>query len=140
MRAILTTLLIALPLAAWSQTPQPAPEGAEVYFISPDHGDTVSSPVTVHFGLRNAGIAPAGVDRDGTGHHHLLVDVPDDDMPPLTRPLPSSERVIHFGGGQSQTEIELEPGEHTLQLVFADSLHIPHDPPVMSDRITIMVE
>lgn len=140
MRAILATLMIALPLAGWSQTPQPAPEGAGVYFISPDDGDTVSSPVTVRFGMRGAGVAPAGIDQDGTGHHHLLVDVPEADLPPMTQPLPNNDHVIHFGGGQTQTEIELEPGRHTLQLILGDFLHIPHDPPVMSDRITIVVE
>lgn len=141
MRAILViSLFLGLPLAAFGQNPQPAPDGTEVYIITPADGTTVSSPVVIRFGLRGAGIAPAGIDQDGTGHHHLLVDVPEQDMPAMDKPLPTSERVIHFGGGQTETQLELPPGEHTLQLVFADYLHIPHVPPVMSDRITIVVE
>lgn len=114
----------------------PAPEGASVYFISPADGDTVSGPVTVKFGLAGMGVAPAGMHKEGTGHHHLLVDV---DEIPTDRPLPSNEQFIHFGGGQTETELELEPGEHTLQLVLGDWKHQPHDPVVSSERITITV-
>lgn len=114
-----------------------APEGARVYFIGLEDGDTVSSPVTIRFGLENAGIAPAGVHREGTGHHHLLVDVTD---LATDRPIPSDAQNIHFGGGQTQTELELEPGEHTLQLVLGDWKHQPHDSVVSSERITVTVE
>ena len=114
-----------------------APGDARVYFIGLEDGDTVSSPVTLRFGLEGAGVAPAGTHKEGTGHHHLLVDVEDF---ATDRPLPSDEQHIHFGGGQTQTELELEPGEHTLQLVLGDWKHQPHDPVVSSERITIMVE
>ncbi len=121
-----------------SATRAPAPEGAELYIISPGDGDTVSNPVTVRFGLRGMGVAPAGVERPGTGHHHLLIDT---ELPAVDEPLPSIPgKVLHFGGGQTETTLELPPGRHTLQLVLGDHNHVPHDPPVVSKRITITVE
>jgi len=117
-----------------------APEGAQVYFITPNHGETVTSPVTVRFGLEGMGVAPAGIDQDKTGHHHLLIDVDESNMPALDMPLPTSDHVVHFGGGQTEVEIDLEPGEHTLQLLLGDHRHVPHDPAVMSEKITITVE
>ena len=115
-----------------------APADAEVYFVQPSDGDTVQSPVTVVFGLRNMGVAPAGMDKEGTGHHHLLIDtdVPSD----LSKPLPASDQVKHFGGGQTETEVMLPPGEHTLQLLLGNYAHVPHSDPVMSEKITITVE
>jgi hypothetical protein len=127
-------VLLAGPLAAAGRTP--APEGAEVYFISPKDGETVTSPVTVRFGLRGMGVAPAGVRAPATGHHHLLVDVP---APDPTRPVPADEHHLHFGKGQTETRLELAPGTHTLQLILGDQDHVPHDPPVVSERITITV-
>lgn len=116
-----------------------APEGAEVYFISPQDGDTVESPVRIQMGLRGMGVAPAGVEMDNTGHHHLLVNKPLDEVD-LDASLPFSDHEQHFGGGQTEGELELEPGEHTLQLLFMDYRHISFDPPVVSDKITITVE
>ncbi|WP_286220126.1 DUF4399 domain-containing protein [Marinobacter apostichopi] len=115
-----------------------APANAEVYFVQPSDGDTVQSPVKVVFGLRNMGVAPAGMDKEGTGHHHLLIDteVPSD----LSKPLPATDQVKHFGGGQTETEIMLPPGEHTLQLLLGNYAHVPHSDPVMSEKITITVE
>lgn len=110
----------------------------EVYFISPADGDTVESPVEVVFGLKGMGVAPAGVEQDNTGHHHLLVDV--DEMPPSGVPIPADDNHVHFGGGQTETTIELEPGEHTLQLLVGDHLHRPAEDPVASEKITITVE
>ena len=97
--------------------------------MSPADGATVTSPVTVRFGLEEMGVAPAGVDKINTGHHHLLIDVAE--MPPLDMPLPTTDQIRHFGGGQTEVQLDLEPGEHTLQLVLGDYLHIPHDPPLM---------
>ena len=114
-----------------------APEGAEVYFISPQDGDIVGSQVTVRFGLSGMGVAPAGLERDGTGHHHLLIDV--DKLPDPGSPVPADEHHRHFGGGQTETVLELEPGEHSLQLLLGDWKHVPHDPPVVSERINITV-
>ena len=117
----------------------PAPEGAEVYFQSPADGDTVTSPVLVRFGLRGIGVAPAGIIFPDTGHHHILVDVGEDEMPPFNLPLPTTEQSVHFGLGQTEAELTLEPGEHTLQLVVGDHLHTPHLPPIVSEVITITV-
>lgn len=115
----------------------PSPEGAQVSIISPLDGETVSSPVTVKFGLKGMGVAPAGVDIPNTGHHHLLIDLAEG--PATDKPLPADAHHIHFGGGQTQTTIELSPGKHTLQLIMGDKTHIPHDPPVVSQAITILV-
>lgn len=119
---------------------QPAPEGAGVYIISPADGEMVSSPITVRFGLSGMGVAPAGSEADHTGHHHLLIDVDEEDLPPMNLPLPATDNIVHFGGGQTETTIELPPGKHRLQLVLGDHLHIPHQPPVMSEVITITVK
>ncbi|KAA3629354.1 MAG: DUF4399 domain-containing protein [Proteobacteria bacterium] len=110
---------------------------ASLYIISPKDGETVNSPVTIRFGLRGMGVAPAGVEKAGTGHHHLLIDVGE---LPRGVPIPADDRHKHFGGGQTETTIELAPGRHTLQLLLGDHVHIPHDPPVMSKRIEITVK
>ena len=114
-----------------------APEGAEVYFITPKNGAKVSNPVTVKFGLKGLGVAPAGIESDETGHHHLLVDQKLEDY---ENAIPKDEKHIHFGGGQTETEIELSPGSHTLQLVVGDLNHIPHMPAIESEVITVTVE
>jgi hypothetical protein len=114
-----------------------APGDAEAYLQAPLDGTTVTSPFLVRFGLRGMGVAPAGQAVGNTGHHHLLIDV--ETLPPLDQPLPTSDQVRHFGGGQTETELELPPGEHTLQLVLGDANHVPHDPPVASAKVTITV-
>lgn len=124
--------------AAFAQAKRtPSPKGAEVYFIAPEDGATVSSPVTVKFGLKGMGIAPAGITFDNTGHHHLIIDT---DLPPLDAPVPTDAQHVHFGKGQSETTIELKPGKHTLQLLLGDFGHVPHDPAVVSKKITITVK
>ncbi|MGF2733748.1 DUF4399 domain-containing protein [Marinobacter sp. DUT-1] len=129
---------LAAAMVAGAHAATPAPEGAAVYFVTPTDGQTVSSPVTVRFGLDGMGVAPAGVEREATGHHHLLVDV--DELPAMDQPVPSDDHHVHFGGGQTQATLELSPGEHTLQLLVGDHQHVPHEPPVMSEKITITVE
>ena len=125
--------------AAIAQVPKkPAPSNAAVYFLSPKDGETVTSPFTVRFGLKGMGIAPAGVDQPNTGHHHLLIDL--DKLPNLDAALPVTDNIKHFGGGQTETELTLPPGKHTLQLVVGDYLHIPHDKPIVSAKITITVK
>ena len=109
----------------------------ELYFISPQADQMVSSPVTVKFGLSGFGVAPAGVDKAKTGHHHLLIDT---GLPALDMPVPSDEHHRHFGGGQTETAIELAPGQHTLQLLLGDFAHRPHQPAIASTVITITVE
>lgn len=116
---------------------QPASPGAEVYFIEPADGATVSGAVTIKFGLKVMGVAPAGINQQGTGHHHLLINAPTIDF---TKPLPANDQIVHFGGGQTEATVTLPPGTHTLQLLLADWKHQPHQPPVMSNKITVTVE
>jgi hypothetical protein len=124
----------AEPLAAGGR--QPSPPDAAVYFIHPHNGDTIHRTVTVRCGLSNMGVAPAGVQQPNTGHHHLLIDVA---TPPVDAPVPNDLNHIDLGGGQTEKRITLRPGEHTLQLIFADAQHVPHDPPVISERIKVTV-
>jgi hypothetical protein len=136
--AIGAVLALAANTAALAADRTPAPAGAEVYIVSPKDGATQKGPVTVVFGLKGMGVAPAGINLDGTGHHHLLIDT---DVPAdLSQPLPASEKIVHFGKGQTETTLTLPPGKHTLQLVLGDSLHIPHQPAVISKKITVAVE
>jgi hypothetical protein len=116
-----------------------APAGAEVYFIAPQNGAKVHSPVTIKFGLKGMGIAPAGIKFDNTGHHHLLVDTDVSELK-LDAPMPATDKIVHFGKGQTETTLTLTPGKHTLQLVFADYLHQSFDPPLTSKKITITVD
>ena len=115
-----------------------APEDAQVYIVEPADGATVPETFTVKFGLSGMELAPAGVDRENTGHHHLLIDR--SELPDLNTSLPSTDRVRHFGKAQTETSLTLEPGEHTLQLVLGNYLHVPHDNPVVSEPITVTVQ
>lgn len=116
----------------------PSPKGAYLYIGWPNDGEVINSRrFRVWFGLRNMGVAPAGVKKRNTGHHHLLIDV---GIPPLDQEIPSDKSHLHFGAGQTETYIELPPGKHTLQLLFADHNHVPHNPPVMSRKKTIIVK
>lgn len=128
----------AVAVAADGLETRKAPEGAEVYIIAPADGAHVTSPFTVKFGLRGMGVAPSGVDKPDTGHHHLLVDV--DKLPPAGQPIPADEQHVHFGGGQTEAQLTLPPGTHTLQLELGDMNHVPFDPPVVSKKITIHVD
>ncbi len=114
----------------------PSPEGARVFFITPADGATVSSPVLVEFGIEGMSVVRAGVAEESSGHHHLIVDA---GLPPLDMPIPADDNYIHFGDASTSTTLELPPGQHTLQLLLGDHLHIPHDPPVASETITITV-
>ncbi len=134
LRSLVLPLLLS-PLLALARTP--APPDAEAYVISPKDGETVSSPVTVRFGLKGMGVAPAGTQKDATGHHHLLIDAA---LPPLDQPVPTDATHVHFGAGQTETTVTLPPGKHTLQLLLGDFAHTPHDPPVMSPPVSITVK
>jgi hypothetical protein len=125
--------------AALAQTRSPAPAGAEVYFIAPRDGQTIHGPVTIKFGLKGMGVAPASIKFDNTGHHHLLVDTDLSEIK-LDAPLPATDKIVHFGKGQTETTLTLPPGKHTLELLFADYLHISFDPPLHSKKITITVD
>jgi hypothetical protein len=130
------TFAILLLTATSATAGSPSVDGAYVYIVSPAHGEVVSSPFKVVFGLSGMGVAPAGVDQAKTGHHHLLIDT---GLPDLTRPIPADDRHRHFVGGQTEVVIELAPGEHSLQLLLADFAHSPHSPPLSSQQITIRV-
>lgn len=123
----------------------PAPEGAAAYFVNLEDGAVVSAPVKVVFGLTGMGVAPAGTEKENTGHHHILIDRPplgegEDGAEELEYGIPADDHHRHFGGGQTEVTLDLEPGQHTLQLVLGDMNHVPHDPPVTSDVITITVQ
>ena len=112
-------------------------EQRSVYIIEPLDNAVLKSPVIIKFGLSGMGVAPAGVDRKNTGHHHLLLDLKA--LPDVTKSIPSDGNHIHFGGGQTETSIVLLPGTHTLQLIMGDKFHIPHKDPLISDKISITV-
>lgn len=138
MRKLVLLAAAVIPLAlAFAQERTAAPAGAEAYIISPTDGATVKSPVIVRFGLKGMGIAPAGVKFENTGHHHLLIDT--DAPADLGLPLPATDKIVHFGKGQTEASVQLPPGKHTLQLLLGDQNHIPHNPAVMSKKITISV-
>jgi hypothetical protein len=137
-RIALGVALLAATVAALAADRTPAPAGAEVYIIAPKDGATIKGPVTVVFGLKGMGIAPAGIKFDNSGHHHLLID--SDAPADLSQPLAANEKSVHFGKGQTETTVTLPPGKHTLQLVLGDSLHVPHEPAVISKKITIIVQ
>ena len=130
-------VICLFPLASVFAGGAVAADAAQAYIVSPAHGEVVTSPVKVIFGLSGMGVAPAGVDKAKTGHHHLLIDTA---IPDLGRPIPADAGHRHFGGGQTEVVIELAPGTHTLQLLLADYAHTPHNPPVMSEQITVIVK
>jgi hypothetical protein len=113
-----------------------APADARVYFIGLQNRSALPPKATIHFGLANMGVAPAGIEKANTGHHHLLIDTK---LPPLDQPIPNDFNHLHFGAGQSEATIDLPLGKHTLQLLLGDASHIPHNPPVMSKPIVVLV-
>ena len=137
MKKRLTTILMSTIFATALSSNANA-DHPSVYIISPSHGEVISNPVQVRFGLRGMGVAPAGVDRDKTGHHHLLIDVKT--LPALDKPIPADASHRHFGGGQTEVELKLAPGTHTLQLLLGDKYHIPHAQALVSEKITVTVE
>ena len=139
--ALIASGLLATSLAVSTATAgeTPAPEGAKVYFVNLKDGQTVTNPVKIVFGLSGMGVAPAGTEKEKTGHHHLIINETIEGEE-LNEPLPADEQHIHFGGGQTEVSIELPAGTHTLQLVLGDQNHVPHNPPVMSERIKVTVK
>src|SRR5579862_6206598 len=138
-RLLLALALTTVASLALAQERTASPPGAEAYIISPKNGATVHNPVHIQFGLKGMGIAPAGVKFDNTGHHHLLIDTDLSEVK-LDAPLPATDKIVHFGKGQTEATVTLTPGKHTLELLFADYLHIPFDPPLHSTKITITVK
>jgi len=132
--AVIGTLLLAGHPHAQTQPP---PEGAKVYIIWPGDGQVIRrGKFWLRMGLSGAGVAPAGIDKPNTGHHHVLIDT---ELPPLDREIPNDKNHLHFGRGQTEARIELPPGRHTLQLLFADANHVPHQPPLYSNKISVVV-
>jgi hypothetical protein len=138
-RIALIALAFALPGSALRAEPY-WPDTARVYFIAPANGAVVDGKVQVKFGLSGAGVAPAGTDKHGVGHHHILIDADTPKGDELNQPLPASAHVKHFGGGQTETLLDLPPGRHKLQLILGDANHVPHDPPLVSEVIEIEVK
>jgi hypothetical protein len=132
--AVLAGIALAVPNAGAQQSTMPP--DAKVYIIWPPDGAVIKGAFWVRMGLSGAGIAPAGVDKPNTGHHHLLIDV---DLPPLDQPIPNDHNHLHFGLGQTEARLDLPPGKHTLQLLLGDANHVPHNPPLYSKQITITV-
>ncbi len=136
MFALLMTLATNQFASAQTGGPSPSPQGAREYFVDLKDGATIGTKTTIHFGLHGMGVAPAGSDKANSGHHHLLIDT---ELPPLDQPIPSDENHLHFGAGQTETELTLTPGPHTLQLLFGDKNHVPQSPPVMSELVHVTV-
>ena len=142
MREALASILaavvwLALPVAALSAETKPMPDDAKVYIIWPSDGQVIpGGKFWLRMGLSNAGIAPAGVEKAHTGHHHVIIDA---DLPPLDQEVPNDRNHLHFGAGQTEARIELPPGRHTLQLLLGDENHVPHAPPLYSKKITVLV-
>ncbi len=134
-RAAVGATALLLPMTTVAQQ-QPMPEDARVYILWPPDGQVIHRAFWVRMGLSGAGIAPAGVEKAGTGHHHLLIDVP---LPPLDQPIPNDKNHLHFGLGQTETRLDLPPGKHTLQLLLGDANHVPQTPPLYSKPITVTV-
>ena len=132
---VLSAMLTLSFLAIADNLVSKSPEGARTYIISPADGETVGSEVMVKFGLQGMGVAPAGVNKENTGHHHLIID---GEIPEMGKPMGSE--VIHFGGGQTEKLIKLEKGKHTLQIILGNYIHVPHNPPIVSEKITIYVK
>ncbi|HUO55530.1 MAG TPA: DUF4399 domain-containing protein [Rhodoblastus sp.] len=136
--SVFSLALLGLPVAALAESHWPA--NARVYFIEPANGAVIDGKVAVKFGLSGLGVAPAGCDKPNTGHHHLLIDAAAPTGDQLNQPLPSNANVRHFGGGQTEAVLDLPHGKHSLQLILGDANHIPHDPPLESDKIEIEVK
>lgn len=133
--AVLMTATLWISLG--NAGPSPAPEGARVYIIWPHDGTVINGgKFWLRMGLRKAGVAPAGVEFPNTGHHHLIID---DELPPFDEEIPNDKNHLHFGAGQNEVRIDLPPGEHTLQLLLGDHNHVPHNPPLYSEKITVYV-
>lgn len=138
--ALALALAASVPGAGAASAEGTWPAGAKVYIIAPKSGDTITGPVKVVMGLAGLGVAPAGVDKPNTGHHHILVDEKAPSGAELDAPMPATDHLRHFGGGQTETTLTLPAGTHTLQLIVGDQNHIPHNPPLVSDVVTVTVK
>lgn len=132
MKVVLIAFLGLFAVSTWA-----AEQPAQAYIIYPAAGEVVKSPVTVRFGLSGMGVAPAGVEKAGTGHHHLLINT---DLPPLDKPIPADDNHRHFGAGQTEVVLDLPPGEYRIQLLMGGAMHVPHSSPVTSEVVEFSVQ
>jgi len=130
-------ILVLFSCPLWADSASKSTSWARVYIVEPADGATVTSPLTVKFGVKGMTLMPAGMTHPESGHHHLLIDL--ETLPDLSKAIPADAQHLHFGKAQTETQIELSPGKHTLQLLLGDHLHRPHDKPVYSEKITITV-
>ena len=137
MRHIILITFISLSIHIYSHAGNHAEHEKKLFFITPSNGDIVTNPINIQFGISGMQIVPAGVDKYMSGHHHLLVNI--DNLPNMKMPIPSDKKHLHFGNGQTETTLELPKGKHTLQLLLGDHMHIPHDEPLLSEKIEITV-
>ncbi len=135
---LISAIMLLLPISAISIDRTPSPKDAKAYIASPNNGQTVYNPVNVRFGLKGMGIAPAGMEMANTGHFHILLD--EEKLPDLNKPMPFGAHHLHYSNGHIEASLELSPGKHTLQLIMGDHQHIPHKPPIISKKITIVVK
>jgi hypothetical protein len=138
MRFILICIILSFVCPVSSNDGQHSNENKRVFFINLSDGESVTSPVTVRFGINGMSIAPAGVDKPMSGHHHLLINL--ENLPDMTMPIPNDKNHLHFGKGQTETIIELSKGKHSLQLLLGNYMHVPHEVPFLSEKIEIIVE
>ena len=133
----IVVLLAAALIPAGALAEVPAPAGAYLYIIWPNDGQVIKGAFWCRFGLRNMGVTHAGDANANAGHHHLFVDVDEPLVP--DQPIPADKNHLHFGGGQTEAQLDLAPGPHTLQLVLGDAEHKPFRPPIVSKKIRITV-
>jgi hypothetical protein len=138
MRSFLVIVLFSLASPLMSNDGPYSSEDKKLFFIAPTTGATVSSPLTIKFGIKGMKIVPAGINEVKSGHHHLLVNL--EKLPDMNMPIPADKNHLHFGKGQTEATIELSKGKHTLQLLLGNYIHIPHKIPLLSEKIEITVE
>ena len=138
MRFVLVCMILFFVSPASSNDGQHSNKNKRIFFINLSDGQSVTSPVTVKFGINGMSIVPAGINKPMSGHHHLLINL--ENLPDMTKPIPADKNHLHFGKGQTETQLNLSSGRHTLQLLLGDYMHIPHEKPLISDKIEIIVK
>ena len=138
MRFILICMILFFVSPVSSNDGQHSNKNKRIFFTNLSDGESVTSPVTVRFGIKGMSIVPAGINKPMSGHHHLLINL--ENLPDMTKPIPADKNHLHFGKGQTETIIELPKGKHSLQLLLGNYIHVPHEVPLLSEKIEIIVE
>ena len=138
MRFILICIILSFVSSVSSNDGQHSNKNKIVFFVNLSDGESVTSPITVRFGINGMSIVPAGIDKPMSGHHHLLINL--ENLPDMTMPIPADKNHLHIGKGQTETIIELPKGKHSLQLLLGNYMHVPHEVPFVSEKIEIIVE